>query len=289
VQRTGCQGRDADSSRAHRALLGWGVVVVAIILVFVARVSITAQAQGTGGQSFVSQDQLQRGAQIYQQQCAQCHGGDGSGGTVQVTGRPAPPLRGTDVAYVDLVLRSGRMPPAGNPFDNRRRSPTVTGADREALVAWMSTAFGLSGQIPQVQIGDPRHGLQVYSAQCAHCHGATGGGGVAGGGAYTPPLTSYEPIVTAEAIRVGPFEMPAFSETQITDQAVGDIAAFLNMIAHERGTPIFGLVELHPVYAAAFVALLAVALVCSLLWIGGRPAWFPDPQQEPESEPKDTS
>ncbi|MGH8901610.1 MAG: c-type cytochrome [Egibacteraceae bacterium] len=240
----------------------------------------------TGAHARASQGQVQeeRGALIYQQQCAQCHGGDGGGGTVQTTGRPAPPLRGVDVAYVDLTLRVGRMPPAGDPFDNRRRAPTVTDADREALLAWMSSAFGLVGQTPEVRVGDPGRGLEVYGAQCAQCHGSSGGGGVAGAGAYTPPLTSYEPVVIAEAIRVGPFEMPAFSEAQISDQEVGDIAAFLSLVDEERGTPIFGLVELNPVYTAAFIALVAAVLIFSLLWIGGRPAWFPDAQQEPEEK-----
>jgi ubiquinol-cytochrome c reductase cytochrome c subunit len=271
--------RGPGTPRPVRALLGWGVVAVVLVTI-VARIPLYAEAQAP------RQPDLQRGALIYQQQCAQCHGGDGSGGAVQGTGRPAPPLRGTGVAYVDLVLRIGRMPPVGDPFDNRRLNPTVVGADREALVTWMSSAFMLSGQIPKTTVADPRRGLEVYAAQCAHCHGANGGGGVAGAGAYTPPLTSYGPILIAEAIRVGPFAMPAFSRTQISDQDVGAIAAFLRTIGEEHGTPIFGLVELNPVYAAAFVALVAVVLTCSLFWIGGRPTWFPDPQRDPQ-DPKE--
>lgn len=278
--------RGPGSLRPYKALLGWVVVTTAALITIGVRVPTGAQAQGVGGRLFASQDQgqLQRGAQIYQQQCAQCHGGDGNGGTVRATGRPAPPLLGTDVASVDLVLRVGRMPPVGDPFDNRPRKPTVTGADREALLAWMSSAFSLTGQIPQVEVGDPRRGLEVYGAQCAHCHGSSGGGGVAGAGAYTPSITSYEPVVIAEAIRVGPFEMPAFSPTQISDLQVGDVVAFLSTVEKEQRTPIFGFVELNPVYAAALVALLAVVLVLSLLWIGGRPTWFPDPAREAEEK-----
>lgn len=267
MQRLRCLSRP----RALGALLGWGIVAAATVAAILARAPAGAQPEAS------TPEQLQRGALIYQQQCAQCHGGDGSGGTVRETGRPAPPLRGTEIASADLVLRTGRMPPVGNPFDNRLRKPTVTGADREALLAWMSSTFGLVGQIPEVEVGNPGRGLEAYSAQCAHCHGSSGYGGVAGRGAYTPPLTSYEPIVIAEAIRVGPFEMPAFSDTQISGQEVGDITAFLRTVEEERSTPIFGLVELNPVYAAAFVVLITLALVFSLLWISGRPAWFPDP------------
>jgi ubiquinol-cytochrome c reductase cytochrome c subunit len=271
------------------ALLGWGLLATVTTVAAFARAPASAQPGAP------TQEQLQRGALIYQQQCAQCHGGDGRGGTVRGTGRPAPPLRsqgvGADstanpvtIASVDLVLRTGRMPPVGDPFDNRLRQPTVTGADREALLAWIRSAFGLTGQIPEVRLGDPGRGLQVYGAQCAHCHGSSGGGGVAGAGAYTPPLTSYEPVVIAEAIRVGPFEMPAFSPAQVNDQEVGDIAAFLRTVEEERTTPLFRLVELNPVYAGAFVALLSVVLILSLLWIAGRPASFPDLHRD-EAEP----
>jgi ubiquinol-cytochrome c reductase cytochrome c subunit len=234
----------------------------------------------------VPDEQLARGALIYQQQCAQCHGGDGRGGLVQGTDRRAPPVRDLELGYVDLVLRTGRMPPVGDPFDNRLRKPTVTGEEREALVTWIDAEFGLTGGIPEARPGDPAKGLQVYSVHCAHCHGSSGAGGVAGAGAFTPSLTGYEPVVIAEAIRVGPFEMPQFSREQVTDEEVNHIVGFLQQVEEEESTPIFGLVEINPVYASGFVALLALVMVFSLFWIGGTPAWFPDPRPEPRDKPR---
>jgi hypothetical protein len=84
-------------------------------------------------------------------------------------------------------------------------------------------------------------------------------------------------VTLAEAIRVGPFQMPAFGPDQITDQQVGDIAAFLEEVRDEDGTPL-GLIELNPVFASGFVALLAVVMVLSLFWISSKPTWFPDPE-----------
>jgi hypothetical protein len=84
-----------------------------------------------------------------------------------------------------------------------------------------------------------------------------------------------------EAIRVGPFEMPTFSAEQITAQEAADVAAYLHSVEEAPGTPVFGLVELNPVFASAFVGLLAFALLGSLLYIGGRPIPFervPDAQ-----------
>lgn len=260
---------------AVKALLGWGLLLAAAT-------GILLLIPWGNAEASLSQEQAQQGALLYQQQCAQCHGGDAQGAIVPGTNRQAPPLRGLPITYIDLVLRTGRMPPPGDPFDNRLRKPVVVGQDREALVQWMDQAFGLSGEIPVAMPGDPSLGLQVYQQNCAHCHGATGGGGVAGAGAYTPPLTGYDPIVIAEAIRVGPFEMPQFSRKQITDEEVDAVVGYLEFVREERGTPIFGLTELNPVYAAGFVALAAVVLLFSVFWIGGTPAWFPDPRKGPE-------
>jgi len=77
--------------------------------------------------------------------------------------------------------------------------------------------------------------------------------------------------------------MPAFGENQITDQEIGDVAAFLEEVRHEQGTPL-GVVELNPVYASGFVALLAVVVLLSLFWISSKPTWFPDPEA-PADEP----
>jgi hypothetical protein len=93
-------------------------------------------------------------------------------------------------------------------------------------------------------------------------------------------VNDKDPITIAEAIRVGPFEMPAFSREQISDQELGDVVAFREEVGSERGTPVFGLVELNPVYASAFAGLLTVVVVIAVVIIAGRPSWFPDPEQE---------
>jgi hypothetical protein len=71
--------------------------------------------------------------------------------------------------------------------------------------------------------------------------------------------------------------MPAFDESQISDQEVADVAAYMDEVREEPGT-LLGLVELNPVYVSAFVAFIAVVLLFSLMWIAGRPSWFPDPE-----------
>lgn len=213
----------------------------------------------------------------YQSNCAACHGPSGGGGSVPDTDRPGPALAGRNdvtAAYVDLVLRTGRMPPAGDPFDNRERHVFYDDAERAAMVAWMTEEFDLARGIPDVEEGDVAQGFEAFALHCAHCHGNAGAGGTAGQTAWTPPINDLDPVAVVEAIRVGPFEMPAFSEELLSEEEVNAIASYLEAVEAETGTPVLGLAELNPVYASGFVGLLAVVLLGSLLFIGGRPVPF---------------
>lgn len=229
--------------------------------------------------------QRQTAETLYANQCATCHGSDGTGREIPGTDELGPPLVGNPdvtVPYVDLTVRVGRMPPPANePFDNRARSVVISESERELLVAYLADQFDLEGEIPQPPSGDAAAGREVYAANCAQCHGSTGAGGVAGAGAWTPPVIGADPVAVAEAIRVGPFEMPRFGDEQISEQEVGDVAAFLQLVADEQGTPL-GLVEINPVYASGFAFFFALIILVSAMWIAGRPTMFPDQPAEEE-------
>jgi ubiquinol-cytochrome c reductase cytochrome c subunit len=278
-------------SAARRALVGWGLVALALAALVAWGRAAGAQEEPDGGAGPL--DGIEEGGQIYALQCAQCHGADGAGGPMDRYEGEAPSLLPRDnpnisAAYLDLVMSTGRMPPAGSPYDNReRRVVSEDERERRNVVAWMQREFGIPGEVPLVDVeeGDTVRGQQVWNTNCAHCHGATGAGGVAGAGAWTPSVSDSSAQTIYEAIRVGPFQMPQFSEAQISDQEAVDVAAFMHEVAAEEGTPLFGLVELNPVYASAFVALLALVTLVSLVWIGGRPAWFPDAEKK-EQQPE---
>jgi ubiquinol-cytochrome c reductase cytochrome c subunit len=267
--------------RRIRPLLGWLMVASAAVAIGVLP---TAAAQGQ-----LTPAQQQEAETIFANQCATCHGSDGRGRTIPGTDTMAPALAGNPdvtVPYVDLTIRVGRMPPPdAKPFDNRARHVLYDDAQRQALVSYIAEQFGLEGEIPQPAAGDASTGREVYAANCAQCHGSAGAGGVAGAGAWTPPVVDRGPVAVAEAIRVGPFEMPRFGPEQITDEQIGDVAAFLQVVADEEGTAL-GMVEVNPVYASGLAFILALIVLVSALWIAGRPSWFPDPDRpEPEDAP----
>ncbi|MDQ3538527.1 MAG: c-type cytochrome [Actinomycetota bacterium] len=265
-------------SRRSRALLGWALVAAAGIALLPAQLGRPAVAEA---EQLNSAERTQAGA-LYAGQCATCHGAEGSGG-VTPAGDPVPPLAGSPdvtVPYVDLVMRVGRMPPAGDPYDNRSRKVVLDAEQRRLVTAYVAEEFDLSGSVPTVGDGNPVTGREVFAANCAQCHGSSGAGGVAGAGAWTPPVVDKDPVAIAEAIRVGPFQMPGFNNDQITDEEIADVAAFLKVVGEEQGTPA-GLVELNPVYASGFAALFVGVVVISLFIIAGRPKWFPDPSGQP--------
>lgn len=263
--------------------MGWAVLAAAVAAAWLLR-SAAAQAQPEAPPELVVQ-----GAEVYTAQCATCHGLQGEGGVIPGTDDPAPPLVGTaaddvTLAYLDLVMRVGRMPPPDNePYDNRDRTVRLDEQQRSAVLAFLAEQFDVSGEVPEPLGGDPANGREVFATNCAQCHGSTGAGGVAGAGAWTPPVVDRDSVAIVEAIRIGPFEMPAFNREQISDAEAGDIAAFLHEVSAEPRTP-FGLVELNPVYASGFAAVFVLVVLLMLLVVAGRPFWFPDP--EGQHQPK---
>ncbi len=263
-----------------------------IVLVVTGAVALSLNAVAASDETDTSDTaDTAAGRELYTTNCAMCHGPDGGGGAVRngrpaAEGRPVPPIDDSTVSEIRLVLETGRMPPAGNPFNSQARSDELSPEQRDAIVDYVSEEFDLEGDVPPPPEGDPARGQELYATNCAACHGSTGGGGVAGRGAFTPALTEYDPQTIADAVRTGPFEMPQFGPEQLTDDEIGHIAAFLDHVEHEQFALLWG-AELGPVYASAFaLALVAVVLLLTVV-IAGRPMWFPSPRRKPDDTEAD--
>lgn len=211
---------------------------------------------------------VRHGAEVFQATCAACHGSDGTGraGSGIDAG---PSLVGLPVAAVDVVLRTGRMPIARPELGVR--VDRLGDEDRESLLTWMRARLDLPGTIPRPGAGDATRGLEPFVRHCAACHGAGGTGGVAGGGTFVPAIAGVDPVTIVEAIRVGPFEMPAFSPAVLDDDTAADIAAYLMESGTGRRT-LLGLDEIDPVGVAVAAAVLLAAAVAVLRAVANRPA-----------------
>lgn len=213
------------------------------------------------GSRAAEQAEVAEGAQLYQRFCAVCHANDGSG----VPG-VAPPIDGFRYAAIDLTMRTGRMPLTDEARGVRGR--LLDDAERSAVMAYLTDLLDLHEQVLDPPPGDPARGREVYAVNCAQCHGAGGGGGLAGDGVKVPPVVGLDPVTVASATREGPFQMPRFGPDVIPDDEVGDIAAFLDTDVHEPTSPL-GVAELSKIEVIAYATLLAAAVVVLSAVVGG--------------------
>jgi ubiquinol-cytochrome c reductase cytochrome c subunit len=216
------------------------------------RVAQSAPAAGAG-----------RGAQLYSQSCASCHGQDLRG----IRGR-APSLRGVGAQAADFYLSTGRMPldkPRDEPL---RRRPAFPKSDIRALVSFIA-GFG-GPPIPTVhpERGDLAAGRTAFAAHCAGCHQIMGEGGLVTGGARVPRVKGIAPVEVAEAVRIGPYLMPPFSEQVLPPQEVDSIARYLQYARNPDDRGGWSIGHIGPVpegMVAWFIGALALVLAARLL------------------------
>ncbi|OJU85398.1 MAG: hypothetical protein BGO11_07080 [Solirubrobacterales bacterium 70-9] len=207
-----------------------------------------------------SPDLVAEGRQLYKTGCSSCHGFEGEG----VEGQ-APSLTHAGEAAADFYLRTGRMPLGQVGDEPLRGEPRFGNAEIEALDAYVGS-LGDGPPIPKVDpsAGSVAEGMRLFTDSCAGCHGIGAKGGVAIGG-YAPPLGEATPTEVGEAIRVGPYLMPKFSEDAITPEEVDSIARYIQLTQNPEDAGGFGIGHIGPVpegmvaWLAAIAALLLVA------------------------------
>jgi ubiquinol-cytochrome c reductase cytochrome c subunit len=204
--------------------------------------------------------QVDEGREIFEANCSSCHGFEGEG--VKNTG---PSLVGAGEAAADFYLRTGRMPLSRVGDEPVRGEPRYDNGEIEALDAFVGS-LGEGPPIPNVDLskGSLSEGMEMFTDSCAGCHAISGKGGVAIGG-YAPPLGEATPTEVGEAIRVGPYLMPRFSEADITPEDVDSLARYVELTKEPEDAGGFGIGHIGPVpeglvaWLAAVVALLLVA------------------------------
>jgi high-affinity iron transporter len=178
---------------------------------------------------------LARGAMVFREQCVQCHGSSGRGDgpkAAQLEGpRPASLADAEAMSAVSPVdvYRKLTIGVAGTAMPQFEES--LTPEDRWAVASYVAT----------LRAGDAmvREGEGLYAAQCASCHGPTGGGD----GRAAATLSVRPPALDDLAV-LGRF----------TDQELA------RLIAQGRaGTPMPGFARaLEPAQIASLVAFLRV-------------------------------
>jgi quinol---cytochrome-c reductase cytochrome c subunit len=194
-----------------------------------------------------------RGRQLFLDGCSSCHGLDARG--VQGV---APDLHGVGARAADFYLSTGRMPldvPTGE--QPLRGPPAYPPGEIRALVRYIGSLGGPG--IPEVhpERGDLPQGQHAFATYCAGCHQIVGRGGVVTGAAV-PALTEATPTQLAEAVRIGPYLMPAFDERQIDAGTLDSIALYVQtVVKHPDDRGGWGLGNVGPIPEGMVAWLLA--------------------------------
>jgi ubiquinol-cytochrome c reductase cytochrome c subunit len=229
------------SPRAARVLLSIAAVLASAVglnLLF-GPDDARAQEEGLGAQWAADDELVDRGANLFGTHCALCHGERGRG--LQQPGPQAgPSLIGVGASSVDFMIRTGRMPMT-DAGDRLRRGPQrFEDEDRQALVAFVeSLAPGEGPDLPDVERwdeGDLSLGLELFTRNCAACHGPTAQGVAVGRRDVSSSLDVAEPIEIAQAVRSGPGVMPRFLEDTMDEEELLAVTAWV-MELRDREAP----------------------------------------------------
>jgi ubiquinol-cytochrome c reductase cytochrome c subunit len=219
-------------------------------------------ADGRSRASSVSLDRIAAGEELYLESCSSCHGDNLEG----VTDR-GPKLEGVGEQAADFYLSTGRMPLKAPGLEPVRSDPAFTTSQIDDLVAYIGS-FGGPG-IPQVDASGASltEGLRLYADRCAGCHQITGSGGVVPG-AVAPLLDDATPTQIAEAIRIGPYVMPEWGESQLSDAEVASIVHYVESAKSPEDPGGWAIGHLGPIpegMVAWFIGLGALLLVARVI------------------------
>lgn len=213
----------------------------------------------------------QLGEQLYAGTCLRCHGIAGRGTSADVaSGNAGPPLRGVGARAADFYLRTGSMPLDDARDQPIRSRPKLTAEERAAITGYIASLGGPPVPRPQPGRGDVAEGRELFTDHCAGCHQVAAEGGILTG-AKAPPLDRASPTEVAEAVRIGPYVMPTFSERDISDAELDSIVAYVQYAQNPDDAGGWGIDHLGPFPEGIVTWLLAmVVLIATCMVIGRR-------------------
>jgi ubiquinol-cytochrome c reductase cytochrome c subunit len=222
------------------------------------------------------QSQLALGEELFAGNCVTCHGIAGRGVPAPSRGASSihgmgPPLKGVGALAADFYLRTGYMP-LDSPTDQPQRSrPRFSEPEIKALVAYVAS-LGAGPAIPRPDpaSGSVAEGFQQFSEHCAGCHQIVAEGGVVTG-AKAPPLNRATATQIAQAVRIGPWVMPKFSQRDISDEQLNSIVRYVLYTRNPQDEGGWGINHLGPFPEGMVTWLIAiVVLVATCMVIGKR-------------------
>ena len=237
--------------------------IVVVALVLPATLAFGQPSQGIvrpDNEAGLSDAQL--GEQLYAGNCSSCHGIAGQGDK-------GPSLRGVGKLEADFYLRTGYMPLHDVNEQPWRHRVLFNERELRALIDYVGTLGGGGPDIPQPapEHGHLDEGLRLFTTHCAGCHQVAGEGGYVTDG-RVPRLKEATPVQIAEAVRTGPYLMPRFSKTAISDRQLDSIIAYIEASKKPQDRGGWGIGHIGPVpegMVAWFIAAFVLVGLCALI------------------------
>jgi ubiquinol-cytochrome c reductase cytochrome c subunit len=221
------------------------------------------------------------GYHLYGQYCVGCHGwnaggrfkvpsnatGAGPGRAQGQQGGVGPSLQGVGALAADFYLSTGYMPLRRVGLQPRRQPVFLSDHQIKALVAYVASFGGPPIPTPRPGLGNLSQGLALFTEHCAGCHQVVAQGGYVTG-ALPPSLVEATPRQVAEAVRIGPYVMPKFSQRAISNRQLDSIVRYVEYTKDPARPGGWGLGYIGPVpegLVTWFLAIPALIALCLLL------------------------
>jgi len=231
-----------------------------------------AQAQASTAEDVTA------GKQLFQANCASCHGvnaeGRATGNGDKIAG---PPLAGVGAGAVDFQMGTGRMPMRAPGVQAMRGDVQFTQAEIDKVSAYIASLAPGPGVPSEEDVdptkGDPAAGGELFRVNCAMCHNFAGSGGALTRGKMAPSLMGVESKHIYEAMETGPQSMPVFNDGNIAPEDKRDVIAFLKSVeeAPQQGGHALG--ALGPVTEGWFAWFFGLGImIAAAVWLGQKSA-----------------
>jgi mono/diheme cytochrome c family protein len=137
----------------------------------------------------------------------------------------------TDKNIADIAAYLAVLPPETPPQASPSPSataPAIVAVTTTASPTPAATASAAASVPPVIASGDPVHGHQIYSENCAACHGASAQGGV--GPSLRGERNRKETAAAIAWIKHPKLPMPTLYPNPLSEKDVDDVAAYVESL-----------------------------------------------------------